>query len=227
MDGNGRWAKEKGQHRAQGHEAGTKNIREVAQAFGEQGVEYLTLYAFSTENWDRPHKEITSLLSILGTAVDKQAKALHHDGVRLLHIGRLDRISRILRRKIENVIKLTQHNTGLTLVLAFDYGGRSEIIEAIRKILNDSHDPQTIDEKTFEAFLYTSQIPEPDLIIRTAGEMRLSNFLIWQSAYSEYYATKTLWPDFKTIEVEKALNAYRQRHRSFGRIDNGISDLLE
>lgn len=225
MDGNGRWAKQKGQHRAKGHEAGTENIREVAQAFGQRGVDYLTLYAFSTENWHRPHQEIASLLSILGTAVDKQAEALHHDGVRLLHIGRLDRVSRILRRKIENVIQLTQHNTGLTLVLAFDYGGRSEIIEAVQKILNDGHDAKTIDEKTFETFLYTSQIPEPDLIIRTAGEMRLSNFLIWQSAYSEYYTTKTLWPDFNADEVKKALNAYEQRNRSFGKIDSELSDL--
>ena len=132
MDGNGRWANHKDQNRARGHEAGAENIREVAQAFSDQGVDYLTLYAFSTENWHRPRQEITSLLSILSTAVDKQAEALLRDGVLLLHIGRLDRISRLLRRKIENVIKLTQLNTGLTLVLAFDYGGRSEIIEAIR-----------------------------------------------------------------------------------------------
>jgi len=224
MDGNGRWANHKDQNRARGHEAGAENIREVAQAFSDQGVDYLTLYAFSTENWHRPRQEITSLLSILSTAVDKQAEALHRDGVRLLHIGRLDRISRLLRRKIENVIKLTQLNTGLTLVLAFDYGGRSEIIEAIRKLINNGQDAENIDEKTFEKFLYTSEIPEPDLIIRTAGEMRLSNFLIWQSAYSEYYATETLWPDFDKSEVKQALNAYKQRHRSFGKIENDISD---
>lgn len=224
MDGNGRWANHKDQNRARGHEAGAENIRGVAQAFSDQGVDYLTLYAFSTENWHRPRQEITSLLSILSTAVDKQAEALHRDGVRLLHIGRLDRISRLLRRKIENVIKLTQFNTGLTLVLAFDYGGRSEIIEAIRKLINNGQDAENIDEKTFEKFLYTSEIPEPDLIIRTAGEMRLSNFLIWQSAYSEYYATETLWPDFDKSEVKQALNAYKQRHRSFGKIENDISD---
>lgn len=224
MDGNGRWANHKDQNRARGHEAGAENIRGVAQAFSDQGVDYLTLYAFSTENWHRPRQEITSLLSILSTAVDKQAEALHRDGVRLLHIGRLDRISRLLRRKIENVIKLTQLNTGLTLVLAFDYGGRSEIIEAIRKLINNGQDAENIDEKTFEKFLYTSEIPEPDLIIRTAGEMRLSNFLIWQSAYSEYYATETLWPDFDKSEVKQALNAYKQRHRSFGKIENDISD---
>ena len=224
MDGNGRWAKHKGQHRAKGHEAGAENIREVAQAFREKGVDYLTLYAFSTENWHRPRQEITSLLSILSAAVDKQAEALLRDGVRLLHIGRLDRISRILRRKIENIIKMTERNNGLTLVLAFDYGGRSEIIEAIRKIVNDGQDAENIDETTLEKFLYTSQIPEPDLIIRTAGEMRLSNFLIWQSAYSEYYATETLWPDFNKNEVQKALNEYKQRHRSFGKIEHDISD---
>lgn len=224
MDGNGRWANHKDQNRAKGHEAGAENIRAVAQAFSDQGVDYLTLYAFSTENWHRPRQEITSLLSILSAAVDKQAEALHHDGVRLLHIGRLDRVSRLLRRKIENVIKLTQLNTGLTLVLAFDYGGRSEIIEAIRKLINNGQDAENIDEKTFEKFLYTSEIPEPDLIVRTAGEMRLSNFLIWQSAYSEYYATETLWPDFDKSEVKQALNAYKQRHRSFGKIETDISD---
>ena len=218
MDGNGRWAKHKGQHRAKGHEAGAENIREVAQAFREKGVDYLTLYAFSTENWHRPRQEITSLLSILSAAVDKQAEALHRDGVRLLHIGRLDRISRILRRKIENIIKMTERNNGLTLVLAFDYGGRSEIIEAIRKIVNDGQDAENIDETTLEKFLYTSQIPEPDLIIRTAGEMRLSNFLIWQSAYSEFYTSPVLWPDFGPPEVKLAISEYKARDRRFGGI---------
>ena len=158
MDGNGRWAKHKGQHRAKGHEAGADNIREVAQAFREKGVDYLTLYAFSTENWHRPRQEITSLLSILSAAVDKQAEALHRDGVRLLHIGRLDRISRILRRKIENIIKMTERNNGLTLVLAFDYGGRSEIIEAIRKIVNDGQDAENIDETTYKNYIFISGI---------------------------------------------------------------------
>lgn len=216
MDGNGRWAKQRGLPRFAGHQAGTDNVRRVVESFHRYQVKYLTLYAFSTENWRRPDEEVNGLFRILAGMIDRETKALHEKNVRIFHLGRLNGLSDELQAKVHKAIELTKNNTGLTLSVAFDYGGRAEILDAVRRIINDGIPPEKITESLFSSYLYNSEVPEPDLIIRTAGEMRLSNFLIWQAAYSEYYATPTLWPDFGERDVEKALIAYSQRERRFG-----------
>jgi undecaprenyl diphosphate synthase len=216
MDGNGRWAKQRGLPRLAGHEAGTSNVRRVVDRFNNCEVKYLTLYAFSTENWRRPDEEVNGLLHIFARMIDRETKALHEKGVRLFHLGKADSLSEELQTKVNKAIELTKNNTGITLSIAFDYGGRAEILDAARRIVRDGIRPEDITESLFSSYLYTPNVPEPDLIIRTAGEMRLSNFLIWQSAYSEYYSTPTLWPDFKDEEVDKALIAYSRRERRFG-----------
>jgi undecaprenyl diphosphate synthase len=216
MDGNGRWAKQRGLPRLAGHEAGTNNVRRVVDRFNNYKIKYLTLYAFSTENWRRPDDEVNGLIHILARMIDRETKALHERGVRLFHLGKADSLSEELQAKVNKAIDLTKNNTGITLSIAFDYGGRAEILDAVRRIVSDGIRPEDITESLFSSYLYTPNVPEPDLIIRTAGEMRLSNFLIWQSAYSEYYATPTLWPDFKDEEVDKALIAYSRRERRFG-----------
>ena len=216
MDGNGRWAKQRGLPRLAGHDAGTNNVRRVVDRFNNYKVKYLTLYAFSTENWRRPDDEVNGLIHILARMIDRETKALHERGVRLFHLGKADSLSEELQAKVNKAIELTKNNTGITLSIAFDYGGRAEILDAVRRIVRDGIRPEDITESLFSSYLYTPNVPEPDLIIRTAGEMRLSNFLIWQSAYSEYYATPTLWPDFKDEEVDKALIAYSRRERRFG-----------
>ncbi len=216
MDGNGRWGKERGLPRLAGHRAGSENTRRVIDAFAAYGVEFLTLYAFSTENWSRPRAEIRGLFKILNEVVEKETQTLHEKGVRIRHIGRLDRLPPELQQAIRHAVELTKDNSGMTLCVAFDYGGRSEIVEAIQKIIKNQVPPQEVTKELVDRYLYTADLPEPDLVIRTAGEMRLSNFLVWQSAYSEYYSTPTLWPDFDKGEVEKALIAYSKRQRKFG-----------
>jgi undecaprenyl diphosphate synthase len=216
MDGNGRWAKQRGLPRLAGHEAGTNNVRRVVDRFNNYKVKYLTLYAFSTENWRRPDEEVNGLIHIFARMIDRETKALHEKGVRLFHLGKADSLSEELQAKVNKAIELTKNNTGITLSIAFDYGGRAEILDAVRRIVRDGIRLEDITESLFSSYLYTPNVPEPDLIIRTAGEMRLSNFLIWQSAYSEYYSTPTLWPDFKDEEVDKALIAYSRRERRFG-----------
>jgi undecaprenyl diphosphate synthase len=216
MDGNGRWAKQHGLPRLAGHEAGTSNVRRVVDRFNNYEVKYLTLYAFSTENWRRPDEEVNRLIHIYARMIDRENKALPDIGVRLFHLGKADSLSEELQAKVNKAIELTKNNTGITLSIAFDYGGRAEILDAVRRIVRDGIRPEDITESLFSSYLYTPNVPEPDLIIRTAGEMRLSNFLIWQSAYSEYYSTPTLWPDFKDEEVDKALIAYSRRERRFG-----------
>jgi len=216
MDGNGRWAKQRGLPRLAGHDAGTNNVRRIIDRFNNYKIKYLTLYAFSTENWSRPDEEVNGLIHILARMIDRETKALHERGVRLFHLGKADSLSEELQAKVNKAIELTKNNTGITLSIAFDYGGRAEILDAVRRIVRDGIRPEDITEALFSSYLYTPNIPEPDLIVRTAGEMRLSNFLIWQSAYSEYYATPTLWPDFKDEEVDKALIAYSRRERRFG-----------
>jgi undecaprenyl diphosphate synthase len=218
MDGNGRWAKERGLPRLAGHEAGGKNVRPVVRIFGDHGVRYLTLYAFSTENWSRPVVEVTGLLGLLSKKIDQQTQAFHRENIRLLHLGRLDRLSPRLREKVKAAVELTRNNTGLTLCLAFDYGSRDEIVQAARRIADASVQGDDIDEPLFTQYLYQPDIPDPDLIIRTAGESRLSNFLLWQAAYSEFYFTPVLWPDFGHKDVEEALSEYRNRQRRFGKV---------
>ena len=218
MDGNGRWARSRGFPRIEGHQAGTENIRRVLQAFSIHGVKYVTLFAFSTENWDRPSDEVRGLLGILQEAIGREVKALHEQGVRIRHLGHLQRMSGDLQQAMRASIELTKDNEGITLNVAFDYGGRAEILDAIKGIVADRIPPEEITEEVLRRYLYSRDNPDPDLIIRTAGEMRLSNFLLWQSAYAEYYATPVLWPDFDEAEVDKALAAYSQRQRRFGKV---------
>jgi len=218
MDGNGRWAKERGLPRLAGHKAGGENIRPVVRIFADYGVNYLTLYMFSTENWNRPRIEVAGLLGLLAKKIDQETQAFHQENIRLVHVGRLDRMSQKLREKVRAAVELTKNNTGLTLCLAFDYGGRDEIVQATRRIASAGIHGDNIDESVFARYLYSTDIPDPDLVIRTAGESRLSNFLLWQAAYSELYFTPVLWPDFGLKDVEEALSEYKRRQRRFGKI---------
>jgi len=218
MDGNGRWAKKRGLPRLVGHNAGGDNIRPVVKVFADHGVKYLTLYMFSTENWNRPRIEVAGLLSLLARKIDKETQAFHRENIRLVHLGRLDRLSQKLRDKVLGAVELTKNNTGLTLCLAFDYGGRDEIVQAARRIATAGIADDNIDESEFVRHLYNPEIPDPDLVIRTGGESRLSNFLLWEAAYSELYFTAVLWPDFRRKEIEEALSEYKRRQRRFGKI---------
>ena len=216
MDGNGRWAEKRGLPRLEGHSAGLEATRSVVEHLGEYHIKYVTLYSFSTENWTRPKDEVGGLLNLLEKSIEKEAKELHKRGVKIRHLGHLERLPQDLRQAIENAIKLTRNNTEMTLGLAFDYGGRLEILDAVHSIIADEVPPQDIDEKLFNSYLYTADLPDVDLVVRTGGDLRISNFLLWQSAYSEYYFTSVLWPDFNTQELDKALLAYSQRQRRFG-----------
>ena len=218
MDGNGRWAKKRGLPRVVGHKAGGDNIRPVVMIFVNYGVKYLTLYMFSTENWNRPRIEVAGLLSLLARKIDQETQAFHQENIRLVHLGRLDRLSQKLREKVQAAVELTKNNTGLTLCLAFDYGGRDEIVQAARRIASAGISGNNIDESVLARYLYNPDIPDPDLVIRTGGESRLSNFLLWQAAYSELYFTPVLWPDFGRKDVEEALSEYKLRQRRFGKI---------
>ncbi len=218
MDGNGRWARERGILRSEGHRAGKENIRLIIEAFARRGVSCLTLFAFSTENWHRPDDEVQALIEILSQVIESEVDALHRQGVRIRHLGRLDRLTPELQQSVTDSIRLTCGNTRMTLNVAFDYGGRAEILAAVRQIVADLHAPGEITEELFRSYLYTGETPDPDLVIRTAGEQRLSNFLLWQAAYAEYYSTSVLWPDFDEAEVTKALDAYAGRRRRFGRV---------
>lgn len=221
MDGNGRWAASRGLPRLAGHRAGTENLRRVIRACVEFNVKVLTIYAFSTENWGRPSDEVEGLMMILEDVIDRELDELHAEGVRLRHIGRLDRLNPRLREKVLNAVELTKNNDKLVLCIAWNYGGRDEIICAIQNLIADGIEPEQISEELVSNYMFTVGIPDPDLIIRTSGEMRISNFLIWQSAYSEWYITSTLWPDFNREELYKALQAYSQRDRRFGKLSNG------
>lgn len=216
MDGNGRWARQRGFPRLEGHRAGAKNVRRVVNAFADYGVKYLTLFAFSTENWSRPQKEVEGLLVLLSESIDKETQFFHRANIKLRHVGEVDRLPLELQRKVKSALELTKNNTGMTLCLAFDYGSRSEIVDAVRCIKEGDVSTGDINEAMFSSYLGTQGIPDPDLLIRTGGEMRLSNFLLWQAAYSELYFTPVLWPDFSEKEIDKALLDYRQRQRRFG-----------
>jgi len=218
MDGNGRWAESRGLPRLAGHRAGTENTRRVIEASVEYGVPMLTLYAFSTENWYRPQDEVNGLLDILAEVIDSELRSLHDNGVQLRHIGNPDGLPTVLRDKVENAVQLTRDNSRLTLNVAFNYGGRAEIIHAVRRLIDAGVRSEDLDEDVFASYLHTAGMPDPDLIIRTAGEMRLSNFLLWQAAYAEYWSTPTHWPDFGKEEYYGALCAYSQRKRRFGRV---------
>ena len=218
MDGNGRWARARGLPRVAGHRAGTQNIRRVLEACVEHSIEILTVYAFSTENWGRPGAEVRALMHLLERSLDEQLPELHAQGVQIRHSGSLDRVSESLIARIGNALELTRGNERIILNVAFNYGGRAEIVQAVRRLLADGVASADVDEELFERYLYTAGLPDPDLIIRTAGEMRLSNFLIWQGAYAEYYSTLKYWPDFDREELRIALEAYAGRDRRFGRL---------
>ncbi|ABU59962.1 isoprenyl transferase [Roseiflexus castenholzii] len=216
MDGNGRWARQRHLPRLAGHRAGTENIRRIVTECAEQGVQYLTLYAFSTENWSRPSAEVDGLMRILSDFIDRETINLHREGARLRHLGRLDNISAELRQKILDAIELTRHNTRITLAVAFNYGGRADIVDAVRELIALGVNADDVTEKMISDHLSTRGMPDPDLIIRTSGEWRLSNFLIWQAAYSEYWTTSVYWPDFSPEHLRQAIHDYGQRQRRFG-----------
>jgi undecaprenyl diphosphate synthase len=218
MDGNGRWAIARGLPRLAGHRAGTENLRRVIEACVEIGIKYLTIYAFSTENWGRPLEEVQGLLRILEDVIDHELQQLHDQGVQLRHIGRLEQLKPGLRAKVMQAIEYTRQNTRLVLNIAFNYGGRDEIVCAIQRMIRDGIKPEDVDDNLVNSYLFTAGEPDPDLIIRTSGELRGSNFLIWQGAYSEWYFTPTYWPDFDKAELQRAIDEYRQRERRYGRV---------
>jgi undecaprenyl diphosphate synthase len=220
MDGNGRWAISRGLPRLAGHKAGTENLRRVIRATVEFGVKYLTIYAFSTENWGRPPEEVKGLMYILEDVIDRELAELNKEGVQLRHIGRLERLAPSLQEKVLEAIDLTKNNDRLILNVAFNYGGRDEIVNAIQNIMKDGIAPEDVTDELVSRYLYTAGVPDPDLIIRTSGELRVSNFLIWQAAYSEWYVTPTYWPDFDKEEYRRALETFTQRDRRFGKVSS-------
>jgi undecaprenyl diphosphate synthase len=221
MDGNGRWALQRGLPRLAGHKAGTENLRRVIRASVEFGVKYLTIYAFSTENWGRPPEEVKGLMYILEDVIDRELNELHKEGVQLRHIGRLERLAPSLQEKVLDAIDVTKNNDRLILNIAFNYGGRDEIVQAIQRMMKDGLPPEKVTDELVSQYLYTAGVPDPDLIIRTSGELRVSNFLIWQAAYSEWYITPTFWPDFDKEEYRHALESYAQRDRRYGKVSSG------
>jgi undecaprenyl diphosphate synthase len=215
-DGNGRWAEHRGLPRLTGHRAGAENMRRMVEYLNEYPIKYVTLYGFSTENWGRPQEEVQGLFHLLEEFINKYVADINERGIRLRHSGRLHQLPQNLQEAINRAVEKTQNNTRMTLNVAFNYGGRAEIIDAVRRIAADGISPQNIDENLFENYLYTAGLPHVDLLIRTGDELRFSNFLIWQTAYSEYYLTKVFWPDFSKQELDKALLSYSQRKRRFG-----------
>jgi undecaprenyl diphosphate synthase len=218
MDGNGRWAARRGLPRIAGHERGTDNIRRITFAAGEIGIKYLTLWAFSTENWRRPADEIQGIMRILGEVIERETEELHKQGAQLRHIGSLDGLAPDLRQSVLNAIELTKDNQRLVLTLAFNYGGRQEVVHAVRELVRSGVSADEIDEETITRFLYTKNLPDPDLIIRTSGEVRMSNFLIWQAAYAELFFSPVLWPDFDADDLRAAALDFSRRERRFGHI---------
>jgi len=216
MDGNGRWAQAQGKPRSAGHRAGVENLRRVLEASVRFGIQTLTIYAFSTENWDRPAAEVSTLISLLADALRREAQALDEQGVRLIHIGRLERLPERLQRGVRRACEMTADNTVLTLNVAFNYGGRTEIVDAVKQIIEAGIPADQVDEALISEHLYTAGQPDVDLVIRTGGEFRLSNFLLWQAWYAEYYSTPVYWPDFDEGELYNALSIYSQRKRRFG-----------
>ncbi|HVN15200.1 MAG TPA: isoprenyl transferase [Anaerolineales bacterium] len=218
MDGNGRWALSRGLPRVAGHKAGTENLRRVIRATVEFGIKYLTIYAFSTENWGRPVEEVQGLMGILQDVIDRELKELHQEGVQLRHIGRLERLDPKIQAKVQKAIELTKNNDRLILNIAWNYGGRDEIVCAIEKIIKDGIPAEEVTDELVSRYLFTAGVPDPDLVIRTSGELRVSNFLIWQAAYSEWYVTPTYWPDFDKEEYRHALESFAQRDRRYGKV---------
>ena len=216
MDGNGRWAESRGLTRSDGHKAGADNISRIADAAREFGIKYLTLYAFSTENWKRPPAEVAFLMKLVSEITEGRLPDMMKNNVRLRTIGRTEDLPLPARKSLLKCIKETENNTGLTLNIALSYGGRAEIVDAVNKIISEKGPGAKIDEKEFAKYLYAPDIPDPDLLIRTSGELRLSNFMLWELSYSEIYVTETHWPDFDKAEFQKALDSFGKRKRRFG-----------
>ncbi|MCK5511390.1 MAG: isoprenyl transferase [Thermodesulfovibrionia bacterium] len=216
MDGNGRWAKAKGFSRIEGHKEGTKRVGDIIKASIELNLEALTLYVFSMENWQRPRAEVNALMGLLDSYLRREMKKLADDNIVFRAIGDLQRLPKTIQELLEKFESMTKSNTGLLLTSALSYSGREEILNAIHGMLKNGVKPEDINEKTFENYLYTTGVPNPDLIIRTSGEMRLSNFLLWQAAYSELYFTETMWPDFTREEFVSAITEFQKRERRFG-----------
>jgi len=214
-DGNRRWSKEHGLLPLYGHRRGAEAMHRVVEHLIARGIKYLTLWGFSTDNWKRSNEEISDIFQLFQLWIEQKTSWANSQGIRLRHIGRIGELPQFLQLAINRAVTLTENNTGMTLTIAFNYGGRAEIVDAVKQLL-DEGTCQHIDEKTFNHYLYTDGMPDVDLVIRTAGEVRLSNFLLWQTAYSEYYFTDVLWPDFDTQELEKALRSYSERQRRFG-----------
>ena len=223
MDGNGRWAQARNLERTAGHRAGADNVLEIMRAAKEFGIRYLTLYAFSTENWKRPAAEVGALMKLLQEFLFKQLPAMQKENVRLNAIGRLDDLPEPARLALLGAMKATRNNTGGVLTLALNYGGRAEIVDAAKKLINavkaGSIAPEEINEQSFSSFLYDPELPDPDLVIRTSGELRISNFLLWEMAYSELYISDVMWPDFDRGKLAEALESYSSRNRRFGGIE--------
>lgn len=217
MDGNGRWAKKKGAQRIFGHKNAIKAVRDVSEGCAELGVEYLTLYAFSTENWGRPQFEVDALMNLLVSTLGSETKTLMDNKIKLNSIGDESRLPVNCRKELMEVKELTKDNDQMVLTLALNYSGRNELVRAVKNMLKEKIDPDTVDEKTIRNYLYDPEIPDPELLIRTSGELRISNFLLWQLAYAELYFTKTLWPDFRKNDLYEAIIAFQQRERRFGK----------
>ncbi len=219
MDGNGRWAKKKRLPRIEGHRAGSKSVKEVVETSARLGIKYLTLYAFSKENWKRPKKEISTLWKLLEDYLKREDKVLVKNNLKLKVIGQIEEIPVHVRRELTRVEELTKNNTRMDVILALNYGGRAEIVDAAKKIMLDKNiEPESLTEKMFSSYLYTSGIPDPDLLIRTGGEQRISNFLLWEIAYSEIWITPTFWPDFRKKHIMHAIVEFQKRERRFGDI---------
>ena len=224
MDGNGRWAKRKGRYRVFGHQNGVKAVRESVEYAVELGIKYLTLYAFSIENWNRPNNEITALMTLLVSTINKEKKTLMENEVSLNVIGDTDKLPDNCKKQLNQAIKETAGNQRMKLILALSYGGRWDIVNAVNKILKEKI--ESVSEKVFKQYLATKNVPDPELLIRTSGEYRISNFLLWQIAYSELYFTDTLWPDFRKEDFEKAILDYQNRERRFGKTTDQVKDFI-
>ena len=224
MDGNGRWANERGLARQQGHRAGAEHIRGVLERFAEHEIPVLTLFAFSTENWGRPRTEIEYLLRLAGRTIDRELDALHEAGIKLQHIGDLAAVPEALQRKVGAAVELTAGNDRMTVNLAFNYGGRADVVQAVRQLVAEGVRPADVTEEAITCRLATADMPAPDLLVRTGGEHRISNFLVWQAAYAEYYFTPTLWPDFGPAYVDAALVEFSRRRRRFGLVPGNGAD---
>ena len=219
MDGNGRWAQKQNLPRIAGHEVGVQRIQGILETLAPLGVKFVTVYAFSTENWARPQDEVDGIMDVFSEAVASHTEDLHRENVRIVHVGRTENLGTELKNAVADAERLTANNTRITLNIAFDYGGRAEILEAVRRIIKDGINPDTIDEELFSRYLFTAHCPNPDLIIRTGGEQRISNFLLWQSAYSEMHYTSTLWPDLDAAELVQLLEDFGSRRRRYGALN--------